>query len=270
MLEIKKLIQQQKPLIMGILNVTPDSFSDGGCFDTIGKALAQAKKMVDRGASIIDIGGQSTGPGSTEVNASIELERIIPVIKKIRKSIDIPISVDTYQSTVAKQALQCGANIINDVTALRGDKEMVSIIAKHRCPVILMHAKDNTPRTTVNEVDYTNVTTTVKNFLVKQIQYAMQNGVQESQIVIDPGLGHFISSIGKYSYEIINKLDNIVQLGYPVLIGASRKSFLGGKIKERDDISAIISGMAAMQGASILRVHDVEKTKLFLTKNKII
>ncbi|OGJ42551.1 dihydropteroate synthase [Candidatus Peregrinibacteria bacterium RIFCSPLOWO2_01_FULL_39_12] len=271
---------------MGILNVTPDSFSDGGKFNTIEKAVKRAKQIESEGANIIDIGGESTGPNSQNVSLEEELKRVIPVIKRIRKFSRLPISIDTYKSEVAAQALDAGANIINDVTALRGDKNMAKIVSKYKCPIILMYSKDKTPRTTKEKVEYKDILKTIKTFLKNRIKYAEKQGVKKSQIIIDPGMGAFISGIPKYSFEIIAKLKELKELGLPILIGISRKSFLGSdskgvanksspataghlgsEIETRDSKSATLSAIAYLNGADIIRTHNIKAQRECLKWN---
>ena len=175
--------------------MTPDSFNDGGKYNTLQKALKRAKALEVQGANVIDIGGESTGPGSKNVTIEEELKRVIPILKSLRKSTALPISIDTYKAEVARQALEHGANMINDVTALRGDPKMASIIAKHKCPIILTYSKDNSPRTTIKKIKYKDVIKTIKSFLSKRISYAKKHGIKPSRIIIDPGMGQFISAI---------------------------------------------------------------------------
>ncbi|HCA66839.1 MAG: Dihydropteroate synthase [Parcubacteria group bacterium GW2011_GWC2_44_17] len=248
-----------KPLIMGVLNVTPDSFSDGGQFMGMEKALARAKEMEREGADIIDIGGESTGPKSKLVGVEEEYSRIIPVVRAIRKRSQIPISIDTYKSDIAEAALKAGANMINDVTALRGDPRMGEIIARYRCQVVLMYAKDKTPRTTLKKKRYADIIQTISEFWKKRIAYARTHGIKKPQIILDPGLGHFVSAVPKYSFEIIARLHELTYLGYQILIGISRKSFLGGEIDSRDERGLPIQVIAALNGARILRTHEVKK-----------
>lgn len=259
-MQIKDLLKKKRPLIMGILNITPDSFSDGGKFNTLKKAVKRAKQMESEGADIIDIGGESTGPDSKFISLEEELNRIIPILKIIRKNTKLPISIDTYKSEVAKQALENGANIINDVTALRGDKNMAKIAAKYACPIILMYSKDKTPRTTRKPKTYKDILKTIKTFLENRIKYAKQQGIKNSQIIIDPGMGAFISNIPKYSFEIIAKLNELKSIKLPILIGISRKSFLGGEMETRDLKSATLSAIAYLNGADIIRTHNVKTT----------
>lgn len=253
---------------MGILNLTPDSFSDGGQHNSLQKALRRVKQIEKEGANIIDIGGESTGPRSKKISLKQELSRVLPILKKIRKHTKLPISIDTYKAEVARQALEEGANIINDVTALREDPKMTKVISKYKCPVILMYSKDNTPRTTIKKKKYPDVIKTINNFFTKRITFAKNHGIKNSQIILDPGMGQFISAIPRYSFEIIARLPELKKLGHPILIGASRKSFLGkGTLKERDARSKIVETIAYLNGASIIRTHDVKGLKLWLQCN---
>lgn len=257
-----------KPKIMGVLNITPDSFSDGGKFDTIEKALKHAHEMEIAGADIIDIGGESTGPGSRDVSEEEELGRIIAILKILRPKTKLQISIDTYKSQVAKQALQEGADMINDVTGLRGDAKTAEIAASFNCPIIIMFAKDNTPRTTVQKVEYDDIIETIGNFFVKQIKYAKSRGIKPENIILDPGMGQFISSDPKYSLEIIERLNELVQK-FPqnrFLLGISRKSFLGGEMKDRDELAKPLTELAIQNGASIIRTHDVKSVKDIVDK----
>lgn len=249
---------------MGILNLTPDSFSDGGKFNNQEKALKRVLEMEKEGADIIDIGGESTGPNSAHVSLEEEIKRVIPIFKIIRQNTKLPISIDTYKAKIAELALNEGADIINDVTALRSDQKIAKIAARHKCPIILMYSKDKTPRTTIKNIHYKDVITTIKNFLQKQIKLAKKAGILEENIIIDPGMGAFVSSIPKYSFEIISRLKELTKLGYPILLGASRKSFLGGTMQERNIKGQIISAIAYLNGASIIRTHDVKGTKYIL------
>lgn len=247
---------------MGILNVTPDSFYDGGRFFNLKAAVGAAKEMIRQGADIIDVGGESTGPNSRSVEEKEELRRVIPVIKKIAPYAHKKgafISIDTYKSEVARQAIEAGADIVNDVTALRNDPKMAEVIAKYNAPVVLMRAKDPTPRTTLKKIRYKDAMKTVKNFLKERADYAVKNGIKKTNIIIDPGMGMFVSAIPKYSFEILQKLPELKKLGFPILVGASRKSFLGGAPKDRLIPSIFTSLYALFQGADIIRVHDIKE-----------
>lgn len=261
---INTIKKAKKPVIMGILNVTPDSFSDGDQFNNLSKAIKRIKEMEREGADIIDIGGESTGPNSKDVSIEEERKRVIPILKKALKITKLPISIDTYKSKIAEECLKLGAKMINDVTALRGDKDMAKIIAKYKTPIILMYSKDPNARTTQAEKHYKNVINTIEKFFKQQIEIARKNGIKDSQIIIDPGMGNFISKIPKYSFEILNNLNKLKILKKPICIGMSRKSFLGGKMEERDRKGEIASAIAYLNGASIIRTHDVKGTKNIL------
>ena len=259
-----------KPQIMGILNVTPDSFSDGGDFFRIQdfhhnrKAELRIRQLIENGADIIDIGGESTGPGSKDVSLEEEMRRIKPVVDYIAKNNPaekVLFSIDTYKAPIAEYALENGFRIVNDVTALRGDPEMIDILIKHKPYVILMYAKDNTPRTTTESIEYDDVIAGIKTFFVGRIGQLVEAGFPEEKIIIDPGMGMFVSANPKYSLEIIERLPELKTLGYPILVGVSRKSFLGGKLEERDQPSVEWSIKAIQNGAGIIRIHNVKLIK---------
>ncbi|MBL4694418.1 dihydropteroate synthase [Candidatus Gracilibacteria bacterium] len=244
---------------MGILNLTPDSFSDGGLHNTLQNALKRIEQMEADGADIIDIGAESSGPNSSAISEKEELARLIPILKAARKITKLPISIDTYKAEVARQALEEGANMINDITALRGDAKMAAVIAKHNCPVILMYSKDPTARTTIAEKEYDDVMKTISDFFTERIKYAEENGIK--QIILDPGMGHFISALPKYSFEIIERLEELKKFNKEILIGISRKSLLGGMLEERDKKGPIAESIANLNGASIIRTHNIKATK---------
>jgi len=245
---------------MGILNMTPDSFSSDGVYQLNSNFKFQISNLIKDGADIIDIGGESTGPGAKEVSVEEEMRRVKPVIDYVyeNKLMDqVVFSIDTYKSEVAKYALEHGFQIVNDVTALRGDPKMIDVLSQHRPYIVLMYSKDLTPRTTVENIQYDDVITSVKSFLSERISELVQSGFPENKIIIDPGMGMFVSANPDYSFEIINRLSELKSLGYPILIGVSRKSFLGGDIKDRDLSSVEWSLKAIENGAKIVRVHDV-------------
>ncbi len=262
--------------VMGILNVTPDSFSqrdaslsDGGSFFRGGKidtecVMRRVNVMIDEGADYIDIGGESTGPGSVNVSLKEELARIEPVLdifakKKIFSKIKI--SVDTYKSAVAKIALEKGARMINDVTALRGDVKIARVLAKSQCEVVLMYSKDATARTSRESVHYDDVMKTIISFLEERVNYAVANGISRDRLVLDPGMGAFVSGDPKYSFEVLRRLAELQIFDLPILVGTSRKSFLGGAVDDRLSASLTTATMAYLHGASILRVHDVKASR---------
>ena len=256
---------------MGILNTTPDSFSEDSSFFEFDDALSQARKIIADGADWLDIGGESSGPYSTEVPLEEELRRVIPLIKEVRSESDIWISVDTWKSEVARQSLDAGADAVNDVSALRADKEMAGVIAEYEVPVILMYSKDSTPRTTKNHTEYRDVIHTIISFFRERLEYAESNGVNKSQIVIDPGMGYFISGNAKHSFEVIRRISELHEFDLPLLLGPSRKSFLaevsGGRslnFSERDFPCALVSSIALWQGVSVLRFHEVAQGRLLI------
>ena len=249
-----------KPLIMGILNVTPDSFSDGGQFIKTHDAIAQAEKMVQDGADIIDIGGESTRPFSEAVSAEEELQRVLPVIKELSRRISIPISIDTTKSVVAGKALDCGASIINDIGALRMDPNMADLAGSYRVPLILMHMQ-GTPRNMQESPRYTDLFGEIISFLETAVASAVAKGVDRSKIIIDPGIG-FGKSFD-HNLQIIRDLYRFSSLHRPIVLGSSRKAFIGhilGKEAHDRDVGTMATVAAGvMNGAHIVRVHHVEK-----------
>ena len=252
-----------KPLIMGILNLTPDSFSDGGKFNTLKKALKRAEEIEKEGADLIDLGAESTGPGSKNVSAKEESDRLLPILKEIKKNISLPISVDTYKSLVAKESLEAGAAMINDVTGLRGDPQMVQVISKYQCLLTIMYSKDNSPRTTIKNKSYQDIISEIKIFFKKRISHCLENKIKKNKIILDPGMGHFLSANPLCSFEIIARLNELTTLNHPLLIGISRKSFLGGEIDKRDEKAKIPSIISYLNGAKIFRTHDVKGLRSF-------
>lgn len=252
----------ERTLIMGILNVTPDSFSDGGEHFGAGDAVSHARRMIEEGADIVDIGGESTRPGSKPVTALEEIERVIPVIKAIRDESDVPISVDTYKSEVARAALAAGADIVNDITALNGDEFMAKVIAEADAAVILMHMK-GTPETMQADPDYDDVISDIIEYLTASIDKARSAGIAFDKIIIDPGIG--FGKTVEHNLTILSNIGRFKELDMPVLIGSSRKSFIGsitGKdVNKRQFGTAASVTAAILNGADIIRVHDVPQMK---------
>ena len=253
----------RKTLVMGIINVTPDSFSDGGKYVKIKNAINHSKKMVDDGADIIDVGGESTRPGAEEVSSSEELRRVIPVVESIRLNFpDILISIDTTKSVVAREAIKAGADIINDVSGLDSDIEMVGLVANLKVPIIIMHMKGN-PRNMQNNPKYENLIGEITSFFEKKIKIATELGINRNLIIIDPGIG-FGKTIN-HNFEIISKLKEFSKLDLPIMIGPSRKSFIGKTLNL--PVESLIEGTSAaitasiLNGAAIVRVHDVLEMK---------
>ncbi len=250
-----------KPLIMGILNVTPDSFSDGGRYTDLDQALQQAAVMIKEGADILDIGGESTRPGSERVNAEQQIERVVPVIQAIRGRLSpsIMISVDTTLAQVAEAAIKAGANMINDIAAGRDDPHIFSVAAQYQVPLILMHMQ-GTPKNIQDNPFYDDVFTEVSEFLVDQVQKALDAGVIRENIWLDPGIG-----FGKRKQDnliLLAQLPRFVELGFPVLLGTSRKRFMGSicQVTEPSELvtaTAVTSALGVMAGVQLFRVHDV-------------
>lgn len=251
----------KRTYLMGILNVTPDSFSDGGDFNNLDSALTQAKLMVENGADIIDIGGQSTRPGSEQITLEEELNRVIPIIKSIRQQLSIPISIDTTRAIVAWEAVQAGADIVNDISAGTFDQKMFSTVAKLNVPLILMHIK-GTPKTMQKMTNYENLIGEIYHFFEVKISAAIEAGIIRNNLIIDPGIG-FAKTL-EQNLEILRKIPVFKKLNLPILIGTSRKSFIG-KILSQNDPKKRVFGTAATccvaieKGANILRVHDVKQ-----------
>lgn len=249
-------------LIMGILNVTPDSFSDGGRYIDPQAAIDRALEMEEEGADIIDVGGESTRPGSEGVSLEVELERVIPVIKGLSKRITVPISIDTTKSEVAERAIGEGAQIINDISALRADSNMIDVAVKYGAAVVLMHMR-GTPKTMQIDTSYRALRKDVFEFLKSRIKWAEEHGVDGRRIIVDPGIGFGKSVEG--NLEIIRNLEELKFLGKPILIGTSRKSFIGKVldlgVDERVEGTAATVAICIMKGANIVRVHDVIKMK---------
>jgi len=245
-------------IVMGALNVTPDSFSDGGEFFDTGRAVEQGLKMADEGAAIIDVGAESTRPGSEGVSADEQIKRAIPVIEALCKKIDVPISIDTYKFEVAKAALEAGAGMINDITALSSER-MGELAAQQKVPVVLMHMQ-GTPATMQIEPEYEDVVSEVLKFLLERAKRAEEFGIDKSKIFIDPGIG--FGKTLEHNLLILRNIRKFVQSGYRVLMGTSRKSFIG-KITGKENPADRIFGTAATvalctaAGVSVVRVHDV-------------
>ena len=258
---------------MGILNVTPDSFSDGGRFTKTTIAVDHAIKMIDDGAHIIDIGGESTRPGSVPITESDECERILPVIESIKKiNNKITISVDTYKASVAKKAIEAGADMVNDISGLTFDPDMISLLSGKDIPVIIMHINGK-PKTMQKNPSYDNVIKNIKHFLYQQSKIAEKAGIKNNHIILDPGIG--FGKTFEHNFTLIRRLDEFCSLGYPVMIGPSRKAFIGDALDLPIDdriegtLATVVAGI--MNGAKIVRVHDVkEVSRVVKITEKII
>lgn len=251
----------QRTHIMGVLNVTPDSFSDGGQFLHREKAIEHGLRMAQDGADIIDVGGESTRPYSRKISVDEELERVIPVIEALSKELKIPISIDTYKSEVAREALKAGASMINDVSALRADPNLSVVAAQAEVPVILMHMKGH-PETMQDNPTYDDLISEIITFLKNAIDRAMEGGIRKEMVIVDPGIG--FGKTFDHNLRIIKELKRFLSLGRPILLGTSRKAFIGhilGKEPfERDQGTAATVVAGVMNGANIVRVHNVKKT----------
>jgi len=265
-----RLDSSEKTLIMGILNVTPDSFSDGGEYFTIEAAVKRAKQMVDEGADIIDVGGESSRPGAKIVKTNDELHRVLPVIENVVDRIDVPVSIDTYKSDVAEKGIEAGALLVNDITAMQGDPRMVSLIADKHVHVCLMHMKGN-PRTMQQNPSYQHLIQEISSFLKERAEYALFHDIPKEHILFDPGIG-FGKRTGRGvedNCEILRHLKELKKEKYAVVVGASRKTFIGNiscenqllPVDQRLEGSIAAACIAAYNGADIIRVHDVIETR---------
>ncbi|MFN6519046.1 MAG: dihydropteroate synthase [Nostoc sp. CreGUA01] len=253
----------QRTYLMGILNVTPDSFSDGGEFNTASAALVQAQALVAAGADIIDVGGQSTRPGAKQITLQEELDRVLSVLQVLRPEISVPISVDTTRAAVARASIEAGADMINDISGGSFDSEMLPTVASLGVPIILMHIR-GTPQTMQQMTDYQDLMAEIFSFLQQQIAAATAVGVDPDRVIIDPGIG--FAKNYEQNLEIFQRLRSLKPLNCPILVGASRKSFIG-RILNQPDPKARVWGTAAaccaaiVNGADILRVHDVQEMR---------
>ena len=245
----------ERTYIMGILNITPDSFSDGGKFNEMEAAVSQAKKLVEAGADIIDVGGESTRPGAEYVTEEEEIKRVVPIIKAIKKELDVTISIDTYKSKTAEEAIKAGADIINDIWGAKYDKNIAKVAAKYNVPIILMHNREDKP--------YSNLMEDIINDLQESIDVALEAGVKKENIILDPGIG--FAKTYEENLMVMNKCEVIRDMGYPVLLGTSRKSMIGLTlnlpVNERVEGTLATTVMGIMKGMEFIRVHDVLENK---------
>jgi dihydropteroate synthase len=250
---------------MGVVNVTPDSFSDGGLFHDVAAAVAYAHGLVEEGAAIVDVGGESTRPGSEGVSAEEELSRVEPVLERL---VGVPVSIDTSKAAVAERAIALGAVMVNDVTALRGDPDLAGVVADSGVYLCLMHMLGE-PRTMQNDPRYDDVVSEVGAFLEERLSFAVEAGIEEERICLDPGIG--FGKTVEHNLELVARLDEIVSIGRPVVVGASRKRFLGRVLGDPDAVTGPVSAGVAVavlafeRGASIFRVHDVREHVKALT-----
>ncbi len=266
----KKFNLKERTVIMGILNVTPDSFSDGGKFLSVDKAVEHALDMQLQGADIIDIGGESTRPGAKKISVDEESKRVIPVIEELSDKLIIPISVDTYNSEVADKAISAGANMINDISALRFDPKMVDVVREYNVPVCIMHMK-GVPENMQKNPRYEDAVSEIISFLSERKNFAISNGIKEENIIVDPGIG-FGKRTGngiEDNCEIIRRLKELKILDSPILVGPSRKRFIGNVCSDGDQLpvderlegtlAAVV--LSVVNGANIVRVHDIRENK---------
>lgn len=257
-----KIQNNGRTLIMGILNVTPDSFYDGGRYFSVNNAVKHAEELVKEGADIIDVGGESTKPGAKPVSLGIELERVIPVIKKISGTINVPISIDTQKPDVARAALENGASIVNDVSAMRFDPAMAEVVKKFNAPVVIMHMKGE-PGDMQRNPQYEDVVNEIKDFFRERIDWAKKKGIREENLIIDPGIG--FGKTLEHNLEILRRLGEFREFKIPILIGPSRKSFIGKILDKKEDCrgwgTAGAVAAAVINGADMIRVHDVSEMK---------
>lgn len=245
----------KRTYIMGILNVTPDSFSDGGKFNEIDEAVNQARKLIEDGADIIDIGGESTRPGAEYVTEEEEIKRVVPIIKAIKEKLDVTISIDTYKARTAEESIKAGADIINDIWGAKYDKNMAKVAAKYNTPIILMHNRENKP--------YENLMEDVVSDLQESIDIALKAGVKKENIILDLGIG--FAKTYEENLIVMNNCEVIKKLGYPMLLGTSRKSMIGLTlnlpVNERVEGTLATSVMGIIKGFEFIRVHDVLENK---------
>ncbi len=255
------MFSTHRPLIMGVINVTPDSFSDGGLYLSTQQAIAHARKLIDEGADILDIGGESTRPGSHQVSIDKELKRVIPVLEALADT-NIPISIDTSKPEVMKRAIAAGAFMINDVNALRGPGAFEAVAQDNHVKLCLMHMQ-GTPQSMQKNPQYKNIVSEVKDFLEQRLHAVMAAGISKDRLIIDPGFG-FGKSL-QHNLTLLNQLDQLTTLGVPVLAGVSRKSMLGAvtgnSVDHRIHESIAAALLAVVKGAKIVRVHDVKASK---------
>ncbi|MEE1085567.1 MAG: dihydropteroate synthase [Schaedlerella sp.] len=248
----KKFDTDNRTYIMGILNVTPDSFSDGGRYPSIDAACLQAEKMISEGADILDVGGESTRPDHVQISDEEEIFRVVPVIEALKKRFDVPVSVDTYKSKVAKEAIFAGADMINDIWGLKYDKKMADVIAESKVSCCLMHNRKDT--------EYQNFIMDVLEDLQDSIRIAKKHGIADKKIILDPGIG--FAKTYEMNLKILNHLEELLQLNYPILLGTSRKSVIGRTldlpVTEREEGTLATTVIGLMKGCSFVRVHDVQ------------
>ena len=260
----KEFDVKNQTYVMGILNVTPDSFSDGGKYNGLETAMEHARQMVAEGVDIIDVGGESTRPGHVQISDEEEIERVVPVIQALKKEFDIPVSIDTYKSHVAEAAILAGADLVNDIWGLKYDPKMAEIVAKYNVACCLMHNRD--------KAEYQEFLTDFMEDMRECVKLAKDAGVADDKIIVDPGVG--FGKTYEMNLEIIDKMECLNTLGYPVLLGTSRKSVIGLTldlpVNEREEGTLVTTIYGVQKGCAFVRVHDVEKNKRAIKMTKAI
>jgi len=276
-MDLSTLLKEKRTLLMGVLNVTPDSFSDGGKYLSSIDAIKRAKQMLSEGADIIDIGGESTRPGSESVSEEEELRRVIPVITELKRELgdQVLISIDTYKSSVARQALKAGAGLVNSLGGFRFDSALIEVVKEYACPIVLYHIKGEPKTMQQGEITYTNVIAEITAFFEAQIALGLKQGILRENFLLDPGIG--FGKTVEHNLTIIRELDTFKSHHLPIVIGVSRKSHLAKLLQEELSLSVLPSpdqrleaalaetAVAVLHGAKIVRTHDVLQTKKFLT-----
>ena len=255
---------EHETYVMGILNVTPDSFSDGGKYNGMDQAMEHARQMIEDGADIIDVGGESTRPGHIQITDEEEIARVTPVIEKLKKEFDVPVSIDTYKSKVAEASVLAGADLVNDIWGLKYDEKIADVIAKHNVACCLMHNRDNT--------EYQNFLNDFMEDMQECVRLAKNAGIAEDKIILDPGVG--FGKTYDMNLEIIDKLEIMQKLGYPILLGTSRKSVIGLTldlpVDEREEGTLVTTVYGVQKGSAFVRVHDVKKNKRAIQMTKAL
>ena len=255
---------EHETYVMGILNVTPDSFSDGGKYNGMEKALAHAHQMLEEGVDIIDVGGESTRPGHIQITDEEEIARVTPVIEKLKQEFDVPVSIDTYKSKVAEAAVQAGADLVNDIWGLKYDEKIADVIAKYNVACCLMHNRDNT--------EYQNFLDDFMEDMRECVRLAKVAGIADDKIILDPGVG--FGKTYEMNLEIIDKLEIMQKLGYPILLGTSRKSVIGLTldlpVDQREEGTLVTTVYGVQKGSAFVRVHDVKKNKRAIQMTKAL
>ena len=254
------------PYVVGVLNVTPDSFSDGGTFLTVDEAISHAKALRSAGADIIEVGGESTRPGSKAISEKEEMARVLPIVEALAPTMFI--SVDSYKSQTAEACLKVGAKMVNDISAFRADPKMGEVISKHGASVVLMYSKEtgSSPHVSESKKDYKDVVKEIVEFLLQRIDLCVKCAIDPDKIIIDTGMGRFLSHDPKYSWEVLQRYEEfkLIAEKAPLLIATSRKGFLGGDLKDRDTVSQLTALIACERGASFIRTHNVMMAREFL------